>query len=84
MTFLMNLFVLLEVLESESSEDNIEGKRKVPKKITVEPLDEEKEKRTQYSHTYIKQFLIYSVKFFYPAFYVMFLTGYFLYYLILF
>ena len=81
----MHLFVLLEVLEGESSEDNTEGKRKVPKKITVEPLDEENILiGTQHSHKYIKQFLIYSVKLFYPAFYVMFLTGYFLYYLILF
>ena len=81
--------MLLEVLEKESSEDNDEDMRRATRKMTVEPIDEEKMKSEKKENilistnenNYIKQFLIYSVKFFYPFFYVMFLIGYFLYYL---
>ena len=82
---ILTIFFRLEALERESCEDNIEGKRKVQKRITVEPLDQEnifirKQLERKY---YIKQILSYSVKLFYPGFYVIFLTGYFLFYLIL-
>ena len=83
-------FLLLEVLEKESSEDNDEDMRRATRKMTVEPIDEEKMKSEKKENIFIgtnendhiKQFLIYSVKFFYPFFYVMFLIGYFLYYLL--
>ena len=83
-------FLLLEVLEKESSEDNDEDMRRGTRKMTVEPIDEEKMKSEKKENIfintnendYIKQILIYSVKFFYPFFYVMFLIGYFLYYLL--
>ena len=82
--------MLLEALEKESSEDNDEDMRRATRKMTVEPIDEEKMKSEKKENIfistndndYIKQILIYSVKFFYPFFYVMFLIGYFLYYLL--
>ena len=79
------------MLEGESGEDNTEEIRRVTRKITVavEPVDKEKiksEKKenvfiTTNANKYIERFLIYSVKYFYPIFYVMFLIGYFLYYI---
>ena len=79
------------MLEGESGEDNTEEIRRVTRKITVavEPVDKEKiisEKKenvfiTTKANKYIERFLIYSVKYFYPIFYVMFLIGYFLYYI---
>ena len=72
-------------------EDDTEEIRRVTRKITVavEPVDKEKiisEKKenvfiTTKANKYIERFLIYSVKYFYPIFYVMFLIGYFLYYI---
>ena len=81
--------MLLEVLEKESSEDNDEDMRRATRKMTVEPIDEKKMKSEKKENIfintnendYIKQILIYSVKFFYPFFYVTFLIGYFFYYL---
>ena len=82
--------MLLEVLEKESSKDNDKDMRRATRKMTVEPIDEKKMKSEKKENIfintnendYIKQILIYSVKFFYPFFYVMFLIGYFLYYLL--
>ena len=79
------IFSMFEVLERELREDNNDDKRKVRRKISVEPLDKETILiRTQYAHKYAEQILVYCVKFFYPAIYGMFLIGYLFYFLILF
>ena len=85
---MLTMLVLLKVLEGE---DNSEEIRRVTRKITVavEPVDKEKiksEKKenifiTTCANKYTERFLIYSVKYFYPIFYLMFLIGYFLYYI---